>query len=85
MSPGACVHVFEPYFPFPSGFLAFENDFPSNPGRPLEPLFFDLIPLRLSLRRSLRMAMLSVRFFCLAAMEAVSCSLRSSLGRYFFC
>lgn len=56
--------------------LPFPKDLPSKPGRPLS---FDLTPLALSFRRSLRIAMLSVLFFCFAAMDVASCSFRSSL------
>lgn len=57
--------------------LPFPKDLPSKPGRPLS--FFVLTPFRLSFRLSLRAAMLSVRFFCFAAMDVATCSLRSSL------
>lgn len=66
------------YLPFPKDLpLPFPKDFPSNPGRAL--LLFFPTPLRFSLFRSFRIAMLSVRFFCLAAIEFASCSFRSSL------
>lgn len=69
----ACNHFLPGPLP-----LAFPlpNDLPSKPGRPLS---LGLMPFRLSFLRSLRIAMLSLRFFCLAAIDAVSCSLRSSL------
>jgi hypothetical protein len=50
---------------------------PSNPGRAL--LLFFPTPFRLSLFRSLRIAILSDRFFCFAAIEFTTCSFRSSL------
>lgn len=49
--------------------LPFPKDFPSKPGRPLS---FDLTPLALSFRRSVRIAMLSVLFFCFVAIEVAS-------------
>ena len=70
------------HFPFPEAFPLllpppFPNDLPSNPGRAL--LLFFTTPFRLSLFRSLRIAILSDRFFCFAAIEFVTCSFRSSL------
>lgn len=60
-------------FPFP---FPLPNGLPSKPGRPLS---FVFTPFRLSFFLSLRIAMLSVRFFCFTVIEAASCSLRSSL------
>jgi hypothetical protein len=60
-----------PGLPFP-----FPNALPSKPGRA-----FPFPPLSLSFLRSFRIAMLSVRFFCLAAADASSCCFRSSLYR----
>jgi hypothetical protein len=62
------------YFPFP--LALFPNAFPSNPGRdlPLPPLCFSFL-------FSFLLAILSARFFCFAAMFAVSCSFRSALIR----
>lgn len=65
------------YFPPPLPFPL--NDLPSKPGRDFPFEVEGLIPLRLSFLRSFRIAILSVRFFCLAAWLFVSCSLRSSL------
>ena len=52
--------------------LLLPNDFPSNPGLDL--------PFFLSFLLSFLAAMLSVRFFCFAAIEAAICSFRSSLA-----
>ena len=54
--------------------FAFPNVFPSNPGRD-----FPFTPFCLSFLFSLLLAILSVRFFCLAAILAASCSFRSVL------
>lgn len=66
------------YLPFPDVLpLDFPpNDLPSNPG-----LAFPFLPtpFLLSDFLSFRIAILSVRFFCLAAIDFSSCSLRSSL------
>ena len=69
---GQRIHFFRPdVFPLP-----LENDLPSNPGRdlPLPPFFF-------SFRLSCRVAILSARFFCFAAIDATTCSFLSSLAK----
>ena len=64
------------YVPFPLlPFLPLPKAFPSKPGRAI----FET-PFFLSLRLSLRLAMLSSRFFCLAAIAAWTCSFFVSLN-----
>ncbi len=63
------------YFPLLLAFLPLPKAFPSKPGRD----FFET-PFFLSLRLSLRLAMLSSRFFCLAAIAAWTCSFFVSLN-----
>lgn len=71
-------------FPFPFAFPA-PKDLPSNPGRdfpfplPAVAPAFPFAPFPFSFLRSFRDAILSALFFCFAAIDAPSCSLRSSL------